>query len=297
MFEQVTYKYILGLTATLERLDGEHKRLDKYLVVCDRITLTEALENGWVSPYRNYKVLIKVDLSQYEEINRKFQSIFAVFGHDFKLVMSLVQNPTKVAIWSKKHGYEEKTIRGFLAAFMKLLKLRKSFVMSHFKKFEIANKILDYRTDKKCVIFSATVKDAEKFKNRALVLHSQKKKTENKKILEKFNSMSIGVISSPKSLNAGVDVKGLSVGIGITCDSSITTFTQKCGRICRLEDGKIAEMFTLIIANTIEETWYNNCNKGQTFMTINEQQLDLILKGQEISTRPKEGIIDIEHRF
>lgn len=297
MYECVNYKYILGLTATLERLDGSHERLYHYMRVCDIITLTEALKNGWVSPYRNYKVLINVDLSEYTQINRKFQSIFAVFHNDFKMVMYLVQHPDKVKIWAKKYGYEEKIVRGYLASFMRLLKQRKNFVMSHPKKFDIANKILDHRSDKKCIIFSATVKDAEKFKNRALLLHSQRKKSENKKVLEKFNNMQVGVISSPKALNAGVDVKGLSVGIGITCDSSITTFTQKCGRICRLEDNKIAEMFTLVIANSIEEVWYNNCNKGQEFITIDEKQLDIILKGGEVATRPKEGIIDIEHRF
>lgn len=36
--------------------------------------------------------------------------------------------------------------------------------MSHPKKFEIADKILDARSDKKAITFSATIKDAEYFK-------------------------------------------------------------------------------------------------------------------------------------
>ena len=52
-----------------------------------------------------------------------------------------------------------------------------------------------------------------------------------------------------------------------------------------------------MIAGSIEETWYNNANKNQSYITITEDQLDVILKGGEISTRPKKGIIDIEHRF
>ena len=136
---------------------------------------------------------------------------------------------------------------------MRLMRKRKSIVMSHPKKFEIANKILDYRNDKKCIIFSSTVKDAESFKNRAIVLHSQKKKSENKKALEKFNSMDIGIISAPKCLETGVDVKGLSVGIKLTCNSSETTNVQSIGRVVRKEEGKQAEMFTLVVRNTIEE--------------------------------------------
>ena len=297
MYDCVKYRYLLGLTATWERLDGAQQRLLPYMQICDTITLTDALENGWVSQYRNYKVLIDVDLAEYDRINHKFQSIFSVFGHDFKLIMDLIQHPVKVAKWAKNRGLEVNVVRGYLATFMRLLKQRKSFVMSHPKKFELANKILDYRPNKKIIIFSATVKDAEQFKSRALILHSQKKKAENRAILDKFNKMDIGVIASPKSLNAGVDVKGLSVGIGITCDSSITTYTQKCGRICRLEENKIAEMFTLIIKGTIEENWYNNCNKGQSYIPITEDQLDLILKGQELSIRPRSSISDINHRY
>ena len=41
----------------------------------------------------------------------------------------------------------------------------------------------------------------------------------------------------------------------------------------------------------------NPGNSNQKYITINEDQLDIILNGGEISTRPKRGIIDIEHRF
>lgn len=169
--------------------------------------------------------------------------------------------------------------------------------MSHPKKFELANKILDARPNSKCIVFSATVKDAEMFKHRALTLHSQKKKKENAKILEQFNQMEVGIISSPKALNQGVDVKGLSVGVAITCDSSQTTNVQKIGRICRFEEGKQAEMFTLIVKNTIENTWFDNANKNTSYITITEKQLDTVLNNEYLSVRPKRGVVDLEHRF
>lgn len=43
--------------------------------------------------------------------------------------------------------------------------------MSHPKKFEIADKILDARSDKKAITFSATIKDAEYFKKRGYVFY------------------------------------------------------------------------------------------------------------------------------
>lgn len=71
----------------------------------------------------------------------------------------------------------------------------------------------------------------------------------------------------------------------------------KCGRAVRFEQNKLAEIFHLVIANTPDETWFNNANKDQQYITINESQLDLILQNKEIQTRPKRGLVDIEHRF
>lgn len=297
MYECVTYKYILGLTATWERLDHGEQRLEPYISVCDTISLEEALSNNWIAQYRNYKVLLNVDLTDYYILNNKFQSVFSVFGHDFKLIMELLKDRNKLRVWAKNSQYDIKVITGYLASFMKLLKNRKSFVMSHEKKFEIANKILESRKSEKCITFSATIKDAERFKNWGYVLHSKKKKAENTAILQHFNESKSGILSTSKACNQGVDIKGLSVGILLTCDSSITTMVQKIGRVARKEDNKISEIFTLVIANSIEEQWFNNANRNQTYITINEDQLNIILDNKDISVRPKQGLVDIENRF
>lgn len=298
IFDVVKYKYFLGLTATFERLDGRQNWLERHTFICDKISITEAVKNNWLSNYRNYKVILNVDLEKYNEWNQKFQSLFSIFNYDFKLAMNCIQNPRVAAMYANKIGKTLKEVKGFAAAWMKMLRNRKSFVMSHPKKFEVANRILDARTDKKCITFSATIKDAETFKTRgALVLHSKQKKTENKKTMELFNSQLSGVLSTSKSADAGVDIKGLSVGIILSGDSSKTRTTQRIGRIIRFEENKISEMFTLVIGGTIEESWFNNSNSNQQYITINESQLDIVLSGGEISTRPKRGVIDIEHRF
>ena len=297
MFKVVNYRYFLGLTATFERLDGNHSKLDEYTYVCDRINIEEAVSNNWLSDYRNYKVLIDVDLTSYHEWNQKFQSLFSIFNFEFNTVMSCIDKPEFSIKYAKKTGWDPAQIRGFAAAWMRMLKKRKSFVMSHPKKFEIADKILDARSNRKCITFSATIKDAEYFKKRGYVLHSKQKKKENDAIIDKFNQQSIGVLSTSKSCDAGVDIKGLSVGVILSGDSSKTRTTQRIGRIIRFEEGKVSEMFTLVIRNTIEETWFNNANSNQQYITINESQLDIVLRGKGISTRPKKGIIDIEHRF
>lgn len=134
-----------------------------------------------------------------------------------------------------------------------MLRKRKEFIQSHPKKKEIAEKILNARRDKKSITFSATIKDAESFKKYGFVLHSKQKKKENQAIIELFNSCECGNLASSKAANQGLDIKGLSVGINMAVNSSQITGTQQLGRISRIEENKIAEMFTIVIKGTQDE--------------------------------------------
>lgn len=298
MFKIVKYKYVLGLTATLERLDGKDMLLHPYMSICDTVTLNDALENDWISNYRNYQVLLDVDLTEYKSYDSNFKRFFACFNNDFKLAMSLLSDKRKLKIWCQKTGKNEGAVIGALSQMMKYLKLRKQFVMSHAKKFEIADKIIQHRSNKKIILFSASIKDSEYFRSsKALILHSKQKKAYNRAVIEKFNSECSGILSTSKCADAGVDIQGLNVGIIVSGDSSKTRTTQRIGRIIRKEEGKIAEIFTLVIKGTIEESWFNNANKDQSYITINEKELDLVLAYNNISKRPKIGVEDLINRF
>lgn len=86
VFKKVQYKMILGLTATFERLDGREKIIAKYCPVIDKITVQEALLNGWVSKFKEYLVLIDVnDIDKYKQLNKEFTSHFEFFNFDFDL--------------------------------------------------------------------------------------------------------------------------------------------------------------------------------------------------------------------
>lgn len=80
IFDVVDYDMILGLTATLERLDGKERLIKQYAPVCDTITMEEAVREGWISPIDNYVVLLDVDLSDYQEANKAFNSAFSFFS-------------------------------------------------------------------------------------------------------------------------------------------------------------------------------------------------------------------------
>ncbi len=94
-----------------------------------------------------------------------------------------------------------------------------------------------------------------------------------------------------------VDIRGLSVGIVLSTDSSKIRHAQRFGRICRLEEGKTAEMFTLVIKDTVEYKWFQNSLKGNNVQVIDENQLDKVLAGEEIQIRNREILEDLTFRY
>lgn len=53
----------------------------------------------------------------------------------------------------------------------------------------------------------------------------------------------------------------------------------------------------MVIKGTVEESWFNNANRDQSYITINEKELDLVLAYNNISKRPKIGVEDLINRF
>ena len=295
VFDCVSYKNILGLTATFERLDGKEILLSKYAPVCDTIPIDVAEENGWVAPHREYLVLLEVDLKQYEEYTRTFNQCFAQFGFDFNLAMDCATDIVKARAFAKKAGLDGNTVMGVAQKWNRCMRKRKEFIYNHPKKMEIAKKIINARADRKGITFSSTINQAESF-GFGWVLHSKKKAKENKATIEEFNAADMGYLHTSKAADQGLDCKGINLEIILHTDSSKIRKTQRVGRAIRYEDGKTSEIFTLVLKGTQEVNWFNNSNTSKV-ITINEEQLEKVLNGESIETRQRENIANTKFRF
>lgn len=295
VFNCVHYKNILCLTGTLERLDGKEVYIECHAPVCDRITLQEAEENGWIAPHKEYLVLLDVDLTEYNQLTKTFNSCFAQFGFDFNLAMSCATNIITCRKTAKQMGVAPNTLMGVAQKWMKCMRLRKEFIYNHPKKMEVAKRIMAARSDAKGITFSATIKQAESFGN-GYVMHSKKKKKENSEILDKFNASKSGFLHTSKAADEGVDVDGVNLEIVLHTDSSKIRKTQRVGRAVRFQEGKTAEIFTLVLRNTQEVNWFNNSNTSRV-ITINEEQLEQVLEGKEIQTRERDTVVNTKFRF
>lgn len=292
IFNKVKYRYILGLTATFERLDGKHEILQKYCPIIDRVTTEEALVNGWLSEFKEYQVLIDVDdIDKYKEYNREFTEHFEFFNFDFGLAMSMVgkdgyKNRAKlrddmcIGVSSEERKSMFKTITYHATGFARVMKARKEFIQNHPKKIEIARKIIGARPNAKIITFSSNVKMAEAI-GVGIVYTGKESKKKGRINLDDFGLWDSGVINSCKKLDEGADIRGISVAIILGLDSSETKSVQRRGRAIRKEGDKLAEIFNIVIDQTVETKWFSNSHKNSPFITVDEEGLDAVLAGEE----------------
>ena len=307
VFKTVKYKHVLGLTATIERLDGKHELIKKYCPVVDTVTIEVAKANGWVSEFIEYQVIVSAeDIDIYRDYNKEFVQHFEFFNFDFGLAMSMIgpkglTNRLRYRDELCPNGSKEekskilKEITFHSMGFTHALQNRKKFIHNHPQKIEVAREIIKHRADKKIITFSANTKMAESI-GVGYVYTGKEGKKKNRITIEEFKQLDKGVINSCKLAIEGFDCPGLSVGIVMGVDSSATKAIQSTGRVVRKEGSKYAEMFTLVMENTVEQEWFKKSHPKGDYVTIDVENLLKMLQGEEWSPYKKK-IQNYTYRF
>lgn len=305
LFETVKYKMILCLTATFERLDGKHRHMARFAPVVDKVSIQECLANKWVANYKEYAVIIEPsDIAVYNNLTKTFTEHFEFFNYDFGLAMSMLgPNGRKMrnsyarqicnndSMW--KDALKQVTLHS--VGLMRAIQARKKYIYSHPEKLRVAEEIIAHRPDKKIITFSASVENAERFKE-GLVYTGKDSKKKNRITLEEFSKMQNGILHSCKLAEEGLDESSLSVGIMLGVNSSKTKHTQARGRVIRYQDGKEAEFFTLILKDTVEIEWWRKSTGSDTVEVIDEENLMKVLNHEPYETY-KESLKQFVSRY
>lgn len=305
LFRVVKYRHILGLTATIERLDKRETLINSICPVVDRVTLSDCIINHWASDFVEYKVILNVEnIEEYKQLEYSFQRSFEFFNYNFDLAMKMSGKdgfdnkklyanalcPKRVAESERAYNmrYKEvlKQVNFHAHNFQRTMQARKTFIFNHSKKVEVARKIIEARSNCKIITFSGNIKMAESI-GIGDVYSGKDSKKHGKEKLEKFINSDVGVLNSIARLDAGLDCKGLSVGIVLGLNSSEIKSQQRTGRVVRKENNKFAEMFTLVINDTKELTWYDNSHKNMSYITIDEDNLMKVLNHEPFETYKK----------
>lgn len=95
VFQVCIYDFLLGLTATMSRLDQKHQVLQRYAPICDKVTMWECRRNGWVSQMSEYNLGVQMseeEMIHYTDLKDRFQKQFDKFGGDFGIMKDCAQN-------------------------------------------------------------------------------------------------------------------------------------------------------------------------------------------------------------
>lgn len=268
VFEVVEYKFILGLTATINRLDGKHDLLLSYSPIVDTINIEEALREGWVSEFLEYNLGIELseqDRLEYNELNKNFHKYFGFFGHDFNLAMDCCAK-TNAEKYSQIHGLDPKLTAFRANRFNYYMRERKTFLYRAKCKLNLVLEIIN-RFQLKTVTFSESTKFADTLTTQlgeiATCYHSllttqirevkviKKYKRKPDKIiiknikygksklqteaLKKFadNRFKVRVINTAKALDKGFDVEDVELAIISSSTTNPTQHIQRVGRAIR----------------------------------------------------------------
>jgi superfamily II DNA or RNA helicase len=287
IFEVVDTKYILGLTATLEREDGFHEVILEYLPVFDQITVDEALDNGWIAPYKVYNIPIGLSSEEqveYNKANNAFKHFAAKLGHGgqaFKNATNYLKS-------------SDKALQGQAGAYYNSMRKRKNICQNNYNKVLATKRIIDTLGDRNGLIFSATTEFAEKLQDClgdiCLTFHSKIKRKDQEVIVKKFKDKrtKVRLLSSVQALNEGFNVPDCSLAIIAGSTSTKRTFIQQLGRVVRMQPDKEAVIINLYTPGSQEEVWMkkrlDGINKDRIFVCDLEDFLKLYNNGDSIKS-------------
>jgi len=271
VFDKIKYKYIFGLTATIERADGMHEILLKYAPVIDEVPIEECHKNGWVSNYLVYNLAVPMEQDEqdaYDKANKKFRYAASRIGYGGAQSF----NNARKYLNDKSSSPE---MRAMAAIYYNSMRERGDICKNSKAKIPVIKEILDKFNDRKALLFSASTKFADEVQEElgdiCLSFHSKRTKKEQTEIIKKFkdNRTKQKVISSVKALNAGFDVPDCSLGIVAAGNSRKLDNIQRTGRIIRYVPGKTAIIINLYSPDTQEVSWLNKRQEGQNVTWIN----------------------------
>lgn len=200
VLDYFTPKFLLGLTATPERLDNKDVfALCDYNVVYE-LRLKAAIDKGWLVPFRYYGVYDETDYENITFKNGKYD--------EKSLEEALMINKRAEVILKHYEKYRSERALGFCTS-----RAHAEYMAKYF----LENSV------KACAVYSGETSEFS---------------MERKEALKKLKSGEINVIFSVDMFNEGLDVPEVDLVMFLRPTESPTVFLQQLGRGLRKSKGK-----------------------------------------------------------
>lgn len=261
VFENLSYKYLLCLTATLPKEQEYLDVLYKHAPVVYRKVLDEAVKMD---------VLPDFDIINYEvPFDKKEKYKYDLFDRQFReALIALMQMKSKDASLSNyKSAFEiakdmkdlpkDSPIRRYSRQFWSAMTLRKYAVYNNSAKLKIAVDIVNRNRERKWILFTKSIKFAQELSAMlpsSVIYHSKMKKNEREAVVVAYANNPNGIIVAVDAITEGFNSTDANAAICLSGVSTELTNIQQLGRLLRPKEIKPV-FINFFTENTVEEGW------------------------------------------
>lgn len=260
---QHDFKYRLGLTATLKRMDKKHYEILK-IFNYNRFTYKpkEALEDGVLNPFIFYNITVTLDRQSrflYDELTQQLNAIFQAGGGFERIMRSTT--PLKFKM-------------------LTLINERKKLVNNYRDKFLVAQQIIKQFRTHKIIVFNQFNDQTSKLywyllddEIECRIVHSGVTKDNRDRALIDFKNDKFNVLLTSKVLDEGYNLPKLDIAIIMAGDTTDKQTIQRMGRVLRKKDNQDSLLFQIYCRETIEENSANE--RAKIFKSLASDYRDI----------------------
>lgn len=250
--------YRLGLTATPERADNAHERLDQLIgPIVYRREITQ-LRGRFLADYRVetlYVNLTEEERFRYESSREVYRNFLRDTGIDMR----------QPNAWGQFLFHAHRSAEGkqaFLA-----YREQRALALAAPAKLQLLARLLDMHNGDRVLIFTHDNATVYKIARQFLVpvITHQTKTKERRDILLKFNSGEYPIVATSRVLNEGVNVPEANVAVILSGSGSVREHVQRLGRILRKKGDKEATLYEVVTRGTVEEFTSNRRRKHSAY--------------------------------
>ncbi len=244
--EMMIAPYRLGLTATPERADALHLRLDDLVGPTVYTRQIKELAGHVLAEYETVRLSIPLspeDQAAYQGARDTYRDFVRAQG----ISMSSAQGWSTFVQRSSMSADGRRAFRAY--------RLQKSIALAHSGKIEALEDLLKRHARDRVLIFTSDNETVYTISRRFFlpaITHKTPTK-ERKALLEGFNDGTYPCLVTSKVLNEGVNIPDANVAIVLSGSGSVREHVQRLGRILRRRPDKEATLYELITADTVEE--------------------------------------------
>jgi superfamily II DNA or RNA helicase len=248
----------LGLTATPERADNAHERLDQLVgPIIYRREITQ-LRGRFLADYRVetlYVNLTDEERFRYEASREVYRNFLRDNGIDMR----------QKDAWGRFLFLAFRSPEGRAA--YRAYREQRELALAAPAKLALLGRLLNMHNGDRVLIFThdnATVYTIARQYLVPVITHQTKTK-ERRDVLLKFNSGEYPIVATSRVLNEGVNVPEANVAVVLSGSGSVREHVQRLGRILRKAGDKEAILYEVVTRGTVEEFTSNRRRKHSAY--------------------------------